>query len=270
MKLEAVVICVRYDDFLAWTLPLNKHFFDRLVVVTDTKDERTKKLCEYWHVQCIQTDVFYEDGSPFNKGAAINVGLKALDGDAWVLHMDADIVLPPMFRHILEGIKLDPQGLYHADRLMCDSFDKWLNYFMRPVLSNEANTYVHPRPFPLGVRLNKSDFGGWVPLGFFQMWNQGEHNLAYPTRNDDAGHSDLRFSQLFSREHRHMLSEFFVIHLETKLAGDNKMGSNWKGRKTPPFAPTLTKEDVVDEDPALTPVPDASAYDVKKKRIPLS
>ena len=237
MKLEAVVVCVRYSDFLAWSLPLNRHFFDRMVVVTDSKDKRTQKLCEYWHVQCVVTDAFYEDGSPFNKGKGINEGLKALDGDAWVLHLDADIVLPPQFRSILEGLKLDPDGLYHADRMMCDSFDKWLRFFVEPVISNEANIYVHPRPFPLGVRLNKSDFGGWLPLGYFQMWNQGRKKLTYPIRNDDAGHSDLRFAELFSREHRHMLAEFFVTHLETKMSGKNEMGSNWRGRKTPSFGP---------------------------------
>lgn len=240
MKLEAVIICCDYADFLCWSLPLNKAHFDRLVVVTSNKDERTKRLCEFWHVQCIQTDVFYKDESKFNKALGINEGLKGLDGDQWVVHLDADIVLPPMFRTILEGLTLDPQGLFHCDRMMCDSFEKWISYFVQPIVSNEANTYVHPRPFPLGVRLNKSDFGGWIPLGYFQMWNQGKLKLSYPTINDNAAHSDLRFSQLFGREHRHMLSEFFVIHLETKLVGENKMGANWEGRRTPPFGPMTT------------------------------
>lgn len=258
MKLEAVITCIRYADFLAWTLPLNKHFFDRLVIVTDTQDERTKKLCEFWHVQCIQTDEFYKDGSKFNKAAGINVGLKALEGSDWVVHLDADIVLPPMFRHILQGLKLDQDGLYHVDRMMCQSFDDWLEYFVQPIISNEANTYVHPRPFRLGVRLNKSDYGGWTPLGYFQMWNQGKKKLSYPLINDNAAHSDLRFAQLFSREHRHMLPEFYVIHLETKMIGENKMGANWEGRKTPPFgpAPSELKEEAEPSEAGYKPDPE--------------
>ena len=257
MKIEAVVVCCDYSDFLAFTLPLNRHFFNRLVVVTSTKDIRTQKLCEYWHVQCIQTDVFYEDGSAFNKAKGINAGLSALDGDSWICHLDADIILPPQFRHILEGLKLDEDGLYTADRLMCQSFDQWIEFFCNPIISNENNVYVHPRPFPVGVRLSKSEFGGWIPIGYFQMWNQGKKKLSYPLINDNAAHSDLRFAQLFGREHRHMLGEFFVIHLETKMVtGDTEMGANWNGRKTPPFGPASAPAPVVieeDDNEALEP-----------------
>ncbi len=90
MKLEAVVVCVNYSDFLAWTLPNNKTFFDNMVVVTSSKDLRTQKLCEFWHVKCVVSDVCYESGAEFDKGKMINVGLKALDGVGWVVHLDAD------------------------------------------------------------------------------------------------------------------------------------------------------------------------------------
>ena len=59
MKIEAVIICAHYSDFLAFTLPTNKAFFDKIVVVTDKKDLKTKLLCEFHHITCIQTDVFY-------------------------------------------------------------------------------------------------------------------------------------------------------------------------------------------------------------------
>lgn len=235
MRIECVVVCVSYSDFLCWTLPTTKQHFDRMVVVTTPADKATQKLCEYWHVQCLQTDEFYADGSAFNKGRGINVGLKALDGDGWVVHMDADIFLPPQFRYILEPMELDEDGLYHMDRLMCDDFLDWLRFYTCPVIQNENNIYVHLRPFEVGVRLAKREYGSWLPLGYFQMWNQAKKRLAYPTQHTDAARSDLQFSLNFSRSHRHMLAEMLAIHLETKAPQDNTMGANWFGRRTPPF-----------------------------------
>lgn len=236
MKVECVIVCVNYSDFLAWTLPTNRSLFDNMVVVTTPADTATQKLCEYWHVRCVQSDACYEDGAKFNKGKLINVGLKELAGDGWVVHMDADIFLPPMFRNVVQGIALDDDGLYHMDRMMCDSFEEWVKFYCAPVVSNEADIYIHPRPFRLGVRLGSKGYGGWMPLGYFQMWNQAKKKLTYPAEHTNAGRSDLLFSLNFTRDHRHMLSELIAIHLETKLPND-KMGSNWNGRRTPPFGP---------------------------------
>lgn len=235
-KFECVVVCVNYADFLAHTLPTNKSHFDRMVVVTTPEDKRTQKLCEYWHVQTVVSEVCYEDGASFNKGKMINEGLKALSGEGWVVHMDADIFLPPLFRDLVQSLELDPEDLYHIDRMMCDNFADWCKFWAAPALQHEANIYVHPRPFPLGVRLAKKEYGGWIPLGFFQMWHQGSKKLSYPDKHTDAGRSDLLFSQLFGRKNRSMLPEIIAIHLETKLE-DGEMGSNWNGRKTPAFGP---------------------------------
>lgn len=57
-SLEAVIVSVNYSDILAHTLPHNKQFFNRVVVVTDTKDDLTYNLCRNLQVQCIRTDVF--------------------------------------------------------------------------------------------------------------------------------------------------------------------------------------------------------------------
>lgn len=235
MRLDGVIVCVDYSDFLCFTLPLNKSHFNYLIVVSASHDERTKKLCEFWNVECLVTDVCYEDGAEFNKGKMINAGLAGLKDPEWVVHMDADIFLPPLFRSIVENLKLDDQGLYHVDRMMVTSFIDWIRFFTRPTLQHEANIYVHPEPFPLGVRLAKQEYGGWIPLGFFQMWNQGKMKKMYPAQHTDAGRSDLLFSLEFDRDHRHMLAEIIAIHLETKMIDGGKMGSNWAGRKTPEF-----------------------------------
>lgn len=230
-KLECVTVCVNYGDFLAWTLPFNKFHFDNMVVVTSTADVETQKLCEYWHVQCIHTDVCFE-GDGFNKGKMINAGLERLGGNAWVVHMDADIFLPPHFRDIVQAISLDESCIFGLDRMMCRDFAAWLQYFMAPKVQHENDIYVHPGPFDMGVRLSGRSHGGWFPLGYFQMWHQGHTKRAYPTQHTSAARGDMQFATSFPREKRQLLPECIAIHLETSSEG---MGANWNGRKTPRF-----------------------------------
>src|SRR5579859_7461706 len=97
-KMEAVVVCDQYSDFLRVTLPANKHLFDRIVVVTSAEDKATQRICEFNHVQCVRTDSLNSRWGKFCKGAGINEGLGKLDSDGWVVHLDADIWLPPLAR----------------------------------------------------------------------------------------------------------------------------------------------------------------------------
>jgi len=46
MRIEAVVVCVNYSDFLAATLPKNIELVDRLVVVSHYEDRATHRLCD--------------------------------------------------------------------------------------------------------------------------------------------------------------------------------------------------------------------------------
>ena len=174
MYLEGIIVCVNYSDFLAHTLPHNKTHFDNLIVITDTKDEKTKELCEYYHVRCIQTDIFYENGDSFNKGAAINYGLSQLEKKDWVIHLDADIYLPPLTRNILENIPLEPHKIYGADRLMCPSYEKWMDFINNPQKIQESWVYIHLTTFPIGVRLaeynNKN--AGYEPIDTFNFGTQ--------------------------------------------------------------------------------------------------
>ena len=62
MRLEAIVVCVNYSDFLEHTLPENMKYFDRVVVVTSPEDRATQALCNRLGVDFIETTVFYEYG----------------------------------------------------------------------------------------------------------------------------------------------------------------------------------------------------------------
>ena len=235
MKLEAVIVCVNYSDFLAHTLPYNKNHFNKLVVVTDTTDYKTKNLCDFYNVQCIQTDVFYEDNAIINKGKGINEGLKVLDLDGWVIHLDADIYLPTLTRSIFENLELDGQTLYGIDRMMCPNYESWLNFMDNPSPMHEGWIYVHTTAFPLGTRIAEYKGKGWEPIGFFQMWNPKESGVfEYPKQHGGVDRSDVIFAKYFSRAKRQLIPEVIAIHLESEYS--DKMGSNWNGRKTAPFS----------------------------------
>ena len=246
MYLEGVIVCVNYADFLAHTLPHNKTHFDNLIVITDTKDEKTKELCEYYHVKCIQTDIFYENGDSFNKGAAINYGLSQLENKGWVMHLDADIYLPPLTRNILENIPLEPHKIYGADRLMCPSYEKWVEFLNDPQKIQEGWIYIHLTTFPIGVRIaeynNKN--AGYEPIGYFQLWNpKGSNVFDYPTQHDYCDRTDVLQCKKFARQDRELLPEIVVIHLESEGLSVDSMGKNWKGRKTKLFQSDSNRKD---------------------------
>jgi hypothetical protein len=240
MKIEAVTVCVQYADFLSWFLLANAKLFDRLIVVTDTKDRATADLCEHHHVECVKTDVFYDGGLAFNKGAGINAGLDRLDRDGWVLHLDSDIILPPRSRSLIESMSLDQSMIYGIDRMLCQSFEDWIAYIAQPEVQHSCNAFVQANAFPLAARVASMGSGasadGYVPIGFFQLWHpntSGQHR--YPTHSD-AGRGDFRFGQHWPRAKRGLLPEIVGVHLESEPA---EMATNWRGRRTKHFGPEV-------------------------------
>lgn len=234
MKLEAVIVCVNYSDFLAHTLPSTRSQFDNMVVVTDTKDNNTKRLCEFYNVKCIQTDVFYEGGDVFNKGKGINAGLRELSLDGWVLHLDADIYLPPQTRSILENLPLDETKMYGADRLMCPSYQEWMKFIDSPSPIQSDWIYIHLNKFPIGVRIAeyKTYHGGYEPIGYFQLWHPYRSGVRfYPEEHGAADRTDVLHCKKWPRERRELLPEIVVIHIES----EDGMGINWNGRVSPKF-----------------------------------
>lgn len=236
MKIECVVTCVGYSDFLAYTLPLNMRHFDKLVVVTSPADKATQKVCDYHGVQVWLTDAFNAqwDGQ-FRKGAGINQGLNRLDKDAWILHLDADIVLPPNFRSVLENADLDTTMIYGADRAEFKSFEDWQKFVASPEPPVQgAGFFIHITHHgqQLGTRVAFQHHGGYVPIGFFQLWHADSGVLAYPEGHSDAGREDSHFPTQWPRKKRALIPEIIVYHLESE---SSQMGVNWKGRKTKPF-----------------------------------
>lgn len=241
MQIKAITTCVNYSDFLAESLPLNKVHFDKLVVVTTEEDIATQKLCEYHHVEWIPAD-FGEEGE-FCKGSGINAGLKRITenyNDDWFVHLDADIVLPPQTRPILEGLQLFPRYLYGIDRFEIKSFKKWRKHCNNPKLINEMNTYIHTEAYPVSTRFMSEPQGGFLPIGFFQMWHPYISQVwTYPESHTTAGRTDMLFAAQWPRSERHLLAEVISFHLESEEA---PQGINWAGRRTRPFRKLTFKE----------------------------
>jgi|SRR4051812_48157964 hypothetical protein len=233
MKIECVIVCWNYSDFLEHTLPQNLNHLDRIVVVTHPHDGKTKNLCAKYGVDCIPTEVFHHEGDKFNKGRAINLGLSHLKHVDWLLHIDADILLPHRFRDLLNRAPLEQKCLYGADRLNSHCWEHWEANKHLTVPQYQWRYLVQPHSeFELGARLLHAEYG-YCPIGYFQFWHSSV-GLRYPIVNGSAEHSDVMFAVQWARRNRHLLPEFFVYHLESEKSG---MGKNWDGRKSKPFCP---------------------------------
>jgi hypothetical protein len=233
--IECVIVCHKFSDFLRYTLPNNKQFFDRIVIVTSPEDKATQKLCEFYHVECVATENLRTAEGQFCKGAGINAGLERLSKRGWVLHMDADIWLPPQFRGLLAWAHLDPQMIYGIDRFSVPNVKAWQAFLNVPKLQHECGSYIHLHTsgFPVATRVMQQPFGGYVPIGFFQLWNPGTSGVhAYPQGHTNAGREDTLFANYWPRNRRSFIPEIIGYHLES---GPAVMGVNWGGRKTPEF-----------------------------------
>lgn len=232
-KLEAVIVCKDYSDFLEQTLPENLKVLDRVVVVTHPDDKGTQRLCNRYGVDCIETEVMHDDGDALNKGRMINLGLSHLRHSDWLLHLDADILLPHRFRDMLSRAHLKSTNIYGADRLNVLNYENWVKFRHKTVPQHQWRFMVTPNAeFPLGARLVHMEYG-YVPCGYFQLWHSSLKRR-YPVVTGSAEHSDVMFGIQWPREKRILLPEFFVYHLESE---ECEMGKNWRGRKTKHFGP---------------------------------
>ena len=236
MYIECVTICVNYADFLAHTLPHNKQHFDHLIVVTTPEDKDTQNICMHHNVECLTTREMDDGLGGFNKAKGINVALQYLSRRDWVIHLDADIYLPPLTRSILEKIDLDKQNIYGMDRMMCPTFEEWVKYITNPTLTHSGWVYIHPTIFPMGVRIAEFMNKGYEPIGFFQMWHPITSDIKlYPDDHSGADRTDVLHAKKWKRKNRVLIPEIIAIHLDSEDATVKEMGRNWNGRKTKLF-----------------------------------
>ena len=245
-SIEAVTVCVGYADFLQETVKWNRKFFTKWVIVTTPDDAATLRVCHLYNLDVITTRDFerngkvVHEGKIFNKGRGIQRGFNSLSCKDWVLHIDADIVLPPEFPHALEMQNLSTKKLYGCDRQMVVGWDAWQRIQQSGYRQHGMHCYVLPHDrYPVGTRW-ASDNDGYVPIGFFQLTHgsnltrSGIWHRPYPGHHGHAARSDVQFGLTWDVNDRELIPTFLVWHLESEKS---EVGQNWNGRKSKPFGP---------------------------------
>jgi hypothetical protein len=272
MQLEAIIVCLNYSDFLAETLPLNLNHFDDVVVVTSHDDTDTHKLCEKLSVDYVRTDCFFERGDTMNKGRAINFGRSNLPQKGYLLHLDADIVLPHRYRDMLRRHGLRPDCIYGADRVNVYGWNAWQKLKSRLVPHYQDSWYTDPGfchehfgPTPEGIKFGARVIHkeiGWVPLGFHQLWHCS-NPIRYNYVLGSAAGGDVFFPAQWPRNKRILMPEVTCYHLDSET--DHKKGVNWKGRQSrkfgPPSATTIAEHHRPQPHPHPHPHPPPCPYD---------
>lgn len=122
-QIKGVVVCVKYDDLLAITLPRNVWHLSSCLVVTTKEDERTKAVVRSVPgCQIYETDAFTRHGATFNKSLAMEEAFDIVGRSGWIMVWDADVILPdqsPLFSDVVPG------HLYSARRHVLNDARQW-------------------------------------------------------------------------------------------------------------------------------------------------
>jgi hypothetical protein len=179
-RLDVVIVSVNYNDLLLVSLQHNSKIFENITIVTSSDDILCQKICQKFGVNCVITDVMYEDNAIFNKGKAINEGIKSLKNPDFVLLIDADIIV----KEKININELNKNVLYSSDRWICKSYNLYNQW-------QERNLNIEK------IGRNEGDKG----IGFFQLFNISNSNIdrekPYPEMSNNAAWSDLVFRDKF-------------------------------------------------------------------------
>lgn len=127
-KIEAIIACVNYSDFLKITLEKNLKQFDNIIVITSESDLLTQELCKKLNCELLVTDVFYANDKKFNRGAAINLAFNILKYKDWIVNMDADILLPENFINQFKEENMDREYFYGSRRVDFPTPKDWNDF----------------------------------------------------------------------------------------------------------------------------------------------
>lgn len=218
-KIDTIIVSVDYNDFLVLSLENNIKYLDNIIVVTSSKDHLCKRICDNFGVKCIITDRMYENGAKFNKGKAINEGIKSIQNPEWILLLDADIILPSNWSDLVISNIFIKDAMHTCSRNIIENYQdyqRWLN-------GEEVGRLETSKGF-----------------GYFQLFNINNlsffgKNPIFPETSDNAAWSDITFRDKFNQIKELPMS---VVHL-------GKAYVNWKGRNTDKFIDDETIQKII-------------------------
>ena len=228
-KIEAVTVCVNFAKIFKWTL-FNKKHFDRWVIVTADYDKETQNLCAKNGIECVVSDRIHEGGvyvythsglktptgfrpgekvqldrAPLAKGKAINDGLAKCDGDGWLIHLDADILLSDDFGSKIRNTRLNEKNLYGMSRRL-----------------NKSGDYLGGWKDGLGKGVDGA-------IGWFQMFHSSAFESSldgkYSEESADTWWDDIKFAEAFE-DNQSCLSGLDVISVNEETSTVNQI-ENW-------------------------------------------
>lgn len=216
-KIDIIIVSVNYNDFLPITLKSIPNEIT-VTVVTSKEDKECQLICETIGVNCIISDRLYENGAVFNKGKAINDGIKSIQNPEWILLLDADIYLKDDFINVISSTNLPSQDLIICKRLIIDDYDTFLKW------KNGENVGTMERA---------------KGYGFFHLFNikSVKKKPIFPENYNDASFSDLEFRDMFNSKKE---LDTYVVHL-------GPTHQNWTGRKTRSFVENDKEEFDINE-----------------------
>lgn len=191
-----IIVAVDYP-IVEQTIAYNRHHFDKVCVVTSTKDTATQYLLNNLNVPFFATDAFYRNGAYFNKWLALEEGLDYFGRYGWLWIMDADIFLPKI-------IDLEPKinYLYTPHRRMADQF------IPEPFWSEQREDY------------NKRDWNGYCHIFHSLDVHLPNPTPWYETNWTHAGGADTFFQRRWGSDR--IRPDFEVLHV-------GQPGYNWCG-----------------------------------------
>ena len=214
--LKMITTCVNYGDYLNITLPYNYKICDKIYVITSKNDIHTQEICSKYSdkVICMVTDVFFENDAVFNKGKGLNLGLKEVVKNEWVLISDADIILPQKLNSVLFKLK-NKQALYSSKRIFCEQKEK-----LTTILKDIEASIEPKKPWQGCIK--------YPAVGYFQLFNSSSRFfLKNPKYREDlptAASCDLSFSEQWPKD-KTLSLKLSCVHL-------GKNNQNWCGRTT--------------------------------------
>jgi hypothetical protein len=209
--MRAILVSVDYGDILKHTLPYNRHHFEDVMVVTDSRDTHTKELANEYECQLFITDAFYDDGADFNKWKALEYALDCYGRRGWLVLMDADVAWPKDIGITTEVLLRDRLYTPIAHTIKFSQLplevippeNKWTDY-------RERGNQVE-----------------WA--GYTQIFHATDYHLPPPPWHDTgwrhAGGADSFFQRRWPAGHK-LRPPFEVLHI-------GESGKNWCGRSTP-------------------------------------